>query len=85
MQDTIVQALKVFDLTPLDGVMIIVGTVLIFALYKSLEVLVFQPTMEHVEQRESATVGALFTADQMRQKTTALRARHTEALFQARV
>lgn len=85
MQNPIEKALKLFDLTPTDGVMILVGTALIFALYKSLELLVFKPTLEHVEHRESATDGALFTADQMRQKTSALRARHADALFQARV
>jgi F0F1-type ATP synthase membrane subunit b/b' len=85
MQDKIAKALHLFDLTPTDGVMIAAGTALLFALYKSLETLVFRPTLEHVEHRESATAGALFTADQMRQKTTALRTRHADALFQARV
>jgi F0F1-type ATP synthase membrane subunit b/b' len=85
MQQTIVNILSAFSLTPTDGVMILVGTALIFALYKALDILVFAPTLEHVEQRESVTVGALFTADQMRQKTTALRARHADAMFQARV
>jgi F0F1-type ATP synthase membrane subunit b/b' len=85
MQTTIEKALKLFDLTLTDGAMILVGTALLLVLYKSLEALVFKPTLEHVEHRESATVGALFTADQMRQKTNALRARHADALFQARV
>jgi F0F1-type ATP synthase membrane subunit b/b' len=41
--------------------------------------------LAHVEQRESVTEGALFTADQMRQKAQALRARYDENLLQTRI
>jgi F0F1-type ATP synthase membrane subunit b/b' len=85
MQEKIENILAVLNLTPIDGVMIVIGTVLIFALYKTLETQVFRPLLEHVEQRESVTAGALFTADQMRQKASALRTRYDDAMFQARV
>lgn len=85
MLETLTNVLSAISLTPLDGGMIVVGTVLIFTLYKSLEVAVFRPLLEHVEQREGVTTGALFTASQMRQKAEALRARYDDALFQARV
>jgi F0F1-type ATP synthase membrane subunit b/b' len=78
-------ALKFLDLTVDDLKMIVVGTALIFALYLTLRRKLFVPILEHVEQREGVTVGALHTAEQMRQKAEALRARYDEALFQARV
>jgi F0F1-type ATP synthase membrane subunit b/b' len=73
------------DLTVDDLKMIAVGTVLIFGLYFALRRKLFVPMLEHVEHREGVTVGALHTADQMRQKAEALRARYDEALFQTRV
>jgi F-type H+-transporting ATPase subunit b len=73
------------DLTVDDLKMIAVGTVLIFGLYFALRRMLFIPMLEHVEQREGVTVGALHTAEQMRQKAEALQARYDEALFQARV
>ncbi len=85
MNGTLHNALAAISLTETDGLMILVGTGLIFTLYKSLQVLVFEPLLEHVEQRESVTEGALFTAEQMRQKSLALRARYDESMFQARV
>lgn len=85
MIDAIVNTLAVVSLTPTDGVMIVVCTVLMFALYKALEVNVFAPLLEHVEQRESLTTGAVFTANQMRQKSAALKARFDESIFKARV
>jgi F0F1-type ATP synthase membrane subunit b/b' len=85
MLDSIVGLLKVVDLTPLDGVMALVGTVLIFLLHRVLANSVFSPLLEHVEQRESLTSGALLAASQMRQKTEALKARFDEAMFKARV
>jgi F0F1-type ATP synthase membrane subunit b/b' len=65
--------------------MIVVCTGLFFLLYKVLEVKVFAPLLEHVEQRESLTTGAVFTASQMRQKSAALKARFDDAVFKARV
>jgi F0F1-type ATP synthase membrane subunit b/b' len=65
--------------------MIVVCTGLMFLLYKILESKVFKPLLEHVEQRESLTTGAAFTATQMRQKTAALKARFDESIFKARV
>jgi F0F1-type ATP synthase membrane subunit b/b' len=85
MIDSIVNILAVVSLSPLDGIMIVVCTVLMFVLYKALEVKVFTPLLEHVEQRESLTSGAVFTAGQMRQKSAALKARFDEAIFKARV
>jgi F0F1-type ATP synthase membrane subunit b/b' len=77
--------LEAISLSPLDGVMILVCTLLIAILYKLLAVKVFNPLLEHVERRESLTSGAVHTAAQMRQKTVALRSRFDEAIFKARV
>ena len=85
MSETIVNILKTVSLTPIDGVMIVVGTVLIFLLHRFLAASVFAPLIEHVEQREALTTGALHTASQMRQKATALKARFDEAIFRARI
>lgn len=85
MIDSIVNILEAVSLTPTDGVMIFVCTGLMFLLYKTLEAKVFAPLLEHVEQRESLTSGAVFTAMQMRQKTAALKARFDESIFKARV
>lgn len=85
MVDSIIGILKAVSLTPTDGVMILVCTGLLFVLYKLLEAKVFMPLLEHVEQREAVTTGAVFTASQMRQKTAALKARFDEAIFKARV
>jgi F0F1-type ATP synthase membrane subunit b/b' len=65
--------------------MIILGTVLIFVLYRALARTLFAPFLEHLECREGVTAGSLFTADQMRQKAEALRHRYDDALFQTRV
>ena len=78
-------ALSAVSLTLEDGRMIVFGTVLIFVLYRTLARTLFAPFLEHVEYREGVTAGSLFSADQMRQKATALRHRYDEALFQARV
>jgi F0F1-type ATP synthase membrane subunit b/b' len=85
MLESLKNTLSAVSLTPTDGVMIVVGTILIFALHRVLATKVFAPLLEHVEQRESVTTGALFTAAQMRQKTEALRARFDEEIFRARV
>ena len=85
MIDTIINILATVSLSPTDGIMIVVCTGLVFMLYKVLEVKVFTPLLEHVEQRESLTSGAVFTATQMRQKSAALKARFDEAIFKARV
>ena len=85
MLETVKNALAVVSLTPTDGVMIVVGTVLIFMLHRAMATKVFAPLLEHVEQRESSTTGALHAASQMRQKTEALRTRFDEAIFRARV
>jgi F0F1-type ATP synthase membrane subunit b/b' len=85
MSETIVNILKTVSLTPTDGVMIVVGTVLIFLLHRFLANSVFSPLLEHVEQREALTTGALHTASQMRQKAEALKGRFDEAIFRARV
>jgi F0F1-type ATP synthase membrane subunit b/b' len=85
MLETVVSILKAVSLTPTDGIMILVCTGLLTILYKLLAVKVFNPLLEHVEQRESLTSGAVHTAGQMRQKTAALKARFDEAIFKARV
>ena len=85
MEQTITDVLAAISLTPLDAQMIVVGTIFIFGLYKALEKSLFRPVLEHVEQREGVTEGALFTASQMRQKSQALRARYDENLLQARI
>lgn len=85
MEQTITNVLAAISLTPLDAKMIVVGTVFIFGLYRALEKGLFRPLLTHVEQRESVTEGALFTAGQMKQKSQALRARYDENLLQARI
>jgi len=85
MIDSIISILAAVSLTPIDGIMIVVCLGLLFMLYKTLEIKVFAPLLEHVEQRESLTTGAVFSASQMRQKSAALKARFDEALFKARV
>jgi F0F1-type ATP synthase membrane subunit b/b' len=83
-QNSIEAILAAVSLTPEDGKMIVFGTALIFTLYFTLRRTLFAPMLEHIEEREGVTVGALH-ADQMRQKSEALRARYDDALFQARV
>jgi F0F1-type ATP synthase membrane subunit b/b' len=85
MEQTLTDVLAAISLTPLDAKMIVVGTVFIFGLYRALAKGLFTPVLAHVEQRESVTEGALFTADQMRQKAQALRARYDENLLQTRI
>ena len=85
MEQTITDVLAAISLTPLDAKMILVGTVFIFGLYRALEKGLFRPVLAHVEQRESVTEGALFTAGQMKQKAQALRARYDESLLQTRL
>lgn len=85
MTDTLVTILATVSLTPIDGIMIVVCLGLLLLLYKMLEIKVFTPILEHIEQRESLTTGAVFSASQMRQKSAALKARFDEAIFKARV
>ena len=85
MEQTITDVLAAISITPLDAKMIVVGTVFIFGLYRALAKGLFRPLLVHVEQRESVTEGALFTAGQMKQKSQALRARYDENLFETRV
>ena len=77
--------LQIVDLTNQDAAMILVGLGFIYVLYFTLSKKVFAPLLEHLEHREGVTAGALHTADQMRQKGHALRARYDEGLFQARI
>lgn len=85
MLEPVVNILGAISLTPTDGIMILVCTVLLTILYKLLAVKVFNPLLEHLEKRESLTSGAVHTAGQMRQKTAALRARFDDAIFKARI
>jgi len=77
--------LDLFSLTNEDGLMIVVGTVFLFALYFALRSTLFKPLLRHLEERESVTAGAVHTAAQMRQKAQALRERYDEGMLQARV
>ena len=77
--------LAALDLTPQDCSMIVVGTLLLYMLYRALSIKLFKPMLEHIEHREEAPIGVLQTAAQMRQKCEALQLCHNEALFQARV
>lgn len=85
MDQIYTEILKTFSLERLDVPMILVGLALFFCLYKLLEAKVFLPVLEHVERREHATSGAVDTASLMRQKTTALRERFEQKMFEARV
>jgi F0F1-type ATP synthase membrane subunit b/b' len=85
MSQTINSLLSIFHLNNELGLLILVGLALVTALYKIMGKVAFVPLLEHVEQRESATVGALFSAGQMRAKADALNVRFQEALLQARV
>lgn len=78
-------ALQMLHLTNQDGLMILVGLVFIYALYFTLSKKLFGPLLAHLEHREGVTAGALHSADLMRQKGQALRARYDEGLFQARL
>ena len=69
-------ALQMLHLTNQDGVMILVGLVFIYALYFTLSKKLFAPLLAHLEHREGVTAGALHSADLMRQKGQALRARY---------
>lgn len=77
--------LALFSLTTLDGQMIVVGTIFIFALYFALRKAVFLPLMDHLAEREGMTEGALTSASQMRQKAKALRARYDDEMVQVRI
>jgi len=85
MEQTVTDVLAAISLTPLDAKMIVVGTIFIFGLYRALAKGLFRPVLTHVEQRESVTEDALFTAGQMKQKSQALRARYDENLLQTRI
>ena len=78
-------ALQMLHLTSEDAVMILVGLAFIYLLYFTLSKKLFGPLLAHLEHREGVTAGAVHTADQMRQKGRALRARYDEGLFQARL
>jgi len=47
-----------FDITPFDGVMILVGAVFFVVIWKSLQKVLFDPYLKLVEEREQATSGA---------------------------
>lgn len=85
MDQIYTQFLETFSLTKLDVPMIFVGLALFFFLYKLLESSVFRPLLEHLEQREHATTGAVETAALLRQKAGALQERYDQSIFQARV
>jgi F0F1-type ATP synthase membrane subunit b/b' len=77
--------LDLFSLTNEDGQMIVVGTAFLFALYFALRATLFKPLLQHLEEREAVTAGAVHTASQMRQKAQALRERYDEGMLQARI
>lgn len=79
------QFLEAFSLSAYDVPMIGVGLTFFFFLYKILELKVFLPAIEHIEQRESATIGSAESAVLMRQKATALKERYERELFEARL
>ena len=57
------QFLQAFSLSAYDVPMIGVGLTFFFFLYKILEAKVFLPALEHIEQREHATTGAIESAE----------------------
>ena len=85
MAETISKVLSAIHLSNELGVLILIGLALITMLYKTLGAAVFAPLLDHLEQRESATIGARFSAGQMRSKAEALNARFQESLLQARI
>jgi len=48
----------IFDITPFDGVMILFGALFFVAIWKSLQIVLFDPYVKLVEERERATSGA---------------------------
>ncbi len=85
MIDTIVSLLEVVDLTPLDGIMAVVGTCVLFVFYRILAGGVFGPILEHIEKREELTTGSLHAATEMKNTTAQLKNQYEEELFSARV
>lgn len=85
MLDTVVSLLEIVDLTPADGVVSAIGTVVLFVFYRVLSASVFGPVLEHIEKREQLTSGYLKTASEMKQKSAALKEHYEGSLFEARV
>ena len=77
--------LKNFDLVPLDALMIIVCALLFVVFWKALTVSLWQPYMNLIEARESATIGAQDGASTSRQQAVDLLNKFEENIGSARI
>jgi len=77
--------LKFLSLDPRDALMIPVGTVLFFLLWKTLERKLFRPFLALIEAREAATSGAVETAQAKRVEAQEKSASYDRQLTEARI
>lgn len=78
-------ALKLFDLTPHDLMMIPVGTIFFVVLWVLLSKFVFKPHLALVEARESATTGAVEASRDKLARAAELRATYIDQLGTERI
>jgi len=77
--------LKIFDLVPADGLMILVGAALFVILWKALEHSLFGPYLLLIEKREGATSGAGKAADEKLSKADDLNRQYDSKLMEQRI
>jgi F0F1-type ATP synthase membrane subunit b/b' len=79
------EILAIFTLTPIDGYMILVSSVLFFFFWRMLDVKVFQPFIDLSQKREELTVGSTERAKLYEAQTDQLHQKLDRELTQARV
>lgn len=82
---TAAEFLKTFDLTPQDGRMILIGTVVFFLFWRIADVLIFRPFLALYEEREALTTGASHSSRDLLEKAAVIRARTEEQVNTARL
>lgn len=81
----VAETLKVFDLTPQDGQMIVIGAVVFFLFWRIVAALVFKPFLALYEEREALTSGAAESSKHLLDEASAINARSEELVHNARV
>lgn len=79
------ELLKVFDLTPRDGQMILIGAVIFFVFWRVIDAAVFKPFLRLYEEREALTSGASVSSKELLEEAAIVTKRYEERLHAARV
>lgn len=79
------EILKIFDLKPRDGQMIVIGIFVFFVFWRIVEKLIFNPFLTLFEEREALTSGAHESSKQLLDEARAISTRCDEDLHRARV